>query len=139
MRIVFADSFFWMAPINPKDEWHFNAIGYQQKLAEAQIVTTQEVLTEYLTYFSGWGSYWRQVAARLVDAIEEDPSIEVITQSELSFAAGLELYRARADKDYSMVDCISMQTMQEMEIAEVLTLDHHFAQEGFVVLFAEDE
>lgn len=139
MRVVFADSFFWMALVNPRDEWHLKATEYQHELTEARIVTTQEVLTELLTYLSGWGDYWRTVAAHLVDAINDDPSIEVVVQSEQSFATGLNLYRARADKNYSMVDCISMQTMKEMDCTEVLTHDHHFAQEGFIVLFTEEE
>jgi hypothetical protein len=30
--------------------------------------------------------------------------------------------------------CISMQTMRELEIIEMLTHDKHFTQEGFVIL-----
>lgn len=48
--------------------------------------------------------------------------------------AGLDLYGARPDKGYSLTDCISMQTMRDRGIVEVLTHDHHFEQEGFVLL-----
>ena len=61
--------------------------------------------------------------------------IRVIPQSRESFLAGLELYRARPDKRYSLVDCISMQTMRREGLTEVLTNDRHFEQEGFRPLF----
>lgn len=45
------------------------------------------------------------------------------------------LYHARLDKGYSLTDCISMCTMQNGRITEVLTDDVHFEQEGFRALF----
>ena len=54
-----------------------------------------------------------------------------------SFLGGLELYRARPDKGYSLVDCISMQTMRREGLTDVLTNDRHFEQEGFRSLFRE--
>ena len=56
-------------------------------------------------------------------------------QSRASFLEGLRLYEQRYDKGYSLVDCISMTTMHERNISEVLTHDHHFTQEGFTPLF----
>ena len=63
--------------------------------------------------------------------------MRVIPQSRKSFRASLDLYRARPDKRYSLVDCISMQTTHEEGLAEVLTNDRHFEQEGFRALFRE--
>ena len=62
-------------------------------------------------------------------------NVRVIPQSRESFLAGLELYVTRPDKGYSLTDCIAMQTMRREGITDVLTNDHHFAQEGFRVLF----
>jgi predicted nucleic acid-binding protein len=63
--------------------------------------------------------------------------IRVIPQSRESFLAGLQLYRACPDKGYSLVDCISMQTMRKEGLTEVLTNDWHFEQEGFRALFRD--
>lgn len=38
------------------------------------------------------------------------------------------------DKGYSLTDCISMNVMRAQGMAEVLTHDGHFAQEGFTIL-----
>ena len=61
----------------------------------------------------------------------------VIAQSRESFHSGLELYRARPDKGYSLTDCISMRTMRREGITEVLTNDRHFEQEGLRALLRD--
>jgi predicted nucleic acid-binding protein len=48
---------------------------------------------------------------------------------------GFDLYGQRSDKGYSLTDCISMAIMRQMGIADVLTHDKHFTQEGFHILF----
>jgi predicted nucleic acid-binding protein len=58
-------------------------------------------------------------------------------QPSLWFLGGLELYRARPDKGYSLTDCISMHTMRGLGITDALTNDRHFEQEGFRALFRE--
>ena len=70
-----------------------------------------------------------------VEAMLTDPGIRIIPQSHESFTTGFELYRSRPDKGYSLVDCISMQTMRQERLTEVLTNDRHFEQEGFRSLF----
>jgi predicted nucleic acid-binding protein len=69
--------------------------------------------------------------------ILKNPRVHVMPQSRESFLSGLALYEARPDKNYSLTDCISMQTMRREGITEVLTNDHHFEQEGFHTLFRE--
>jgi predicted nucleic acid-binding protein len=46
----------------------------------------------------------------------------------------LDFYASGTDKSYSLVDCISMHTMRQIGLTEVLTNDHHFTQEGFIIL-----
>ncbi len=134
---VFADTLYWVAIANPRDSWHQAAIDGRQGVAEAQIVTTEEVLTEFLTALASGGPYLRQKAVAVVRSILEDPSVTVKPQTHLNFLGGMALYESRPDKTYSMVDCISMNTMREEDIAQILTNDHHFTQEGFIVLIQQ--
>ncbi|MDX6384711.1 MAG: hypothetical protein QOK48_2284 [Blastocatellia bacterium] len=55
MPEVFADTFYWIALINPADQWHQDAKAFSQANAQASIVTTEPVLTEVLNYFSEAG------------------------------------------------------------------------------------
>ena len=101
---------------------------------EAEFITTESVLIEVLNYFSGFGPEIRLQVALIVDDLLQREDVEVIPQTRESFIAALELYRARQDKGYSLTDCLSMQTMRERKMTEILTHDHHFAQEGFTLL-----
>ena len=49
---------------------------------------------------------------------------------------GLGLMASRADKDWSLTDCISFVVMQEKGIEAALTADRHFEQAGFKALLA---
>jgi len=134
MRIIFVDTFYWIALLNPKDEYHNKALELSQSLQNTQMVTTDEVLSELLTFYSKAGTRQRERTVRLTKKIINDKSIRVIEQNHQSFLSGLALYENRLDKGYSLVDCISMNVMRELGITEVLTHDQHFLQEGFFIL-----
>ena len=113
MKKVFADTSYWIALANPNDGLHEIAKGLSKSLNNITITTTDEVLGELLTYFSSkFGSIFRQKAAQIVRYILNEPIIEVIPQTRESFLSGLELYEKRPDKEYSFVDCISMDVMR---------------------------
>ena len=133
-RAVFADTFYWIALFNGRDSRHRDAIAFSQSNPEQTIVTTDEVLTEFLAFFSS-DSEARVGAAEVVRDILSSAYVLVIQQSRGSFLAGLNLYEARSDKGYSLTDCISMNTMSAHGVTEVLTNDRHFVQEGFEILF----
>ena len=134
MTQVFADTHFFVALINPRDQSHRQALAVSQTLQAVVLVTTEEVLTEVLAFFAERGRYLRQLAVLAVDTILANPMIVVFDQSHRSFLAGFAFYKARLDKGSSLTDSISMEVMRQAGIGEILTHDNHFAQEGFRVL-----
>ena len=134
MKRVFADTQFWVAIAHPDDPWADSAKAAHAKLGDDTcMVTTEEVLTEFLTSLCGT-EYLRGVAVRMFHALQADSHIEMLPQSHDSFTRGVALYAQRLDKAYSLVDCISMETMRDCQLQDVLTHDHHFTHEGFRVL-----
>jgi uncharacterized protein len=129
VRQVFADTVYWLAIFVPGDAW--GEAARTADCSDALLVTTEEVLAEFLAAVSAHGDHTRRLACRFVRRILADPGIEVAAQSHESFLAGLALYERRPDKAYSLADCISMNVMRQRGIREVLTNDRHFAQEGF--------
>jgi predicted nucleic acid-binding protein len=108
MRAVFADTCYWLSLLNPRDQTHDIAIRVSKGLTGDRIVTTEEVLTEVLNYFGSRGPYFRSAAAKLVERMQADRSIDILPQTHNDFLAGLGLYQAQTDKGYSLTDCISM-------------------------------
>ena len=104
------------------------------EIGECVLVTTDEVLAEFLTGVGGGGPRTRQMAASLVRRALRSSTVVVLLQSRETLLAGLTLYEARPDKTYSLVDCVSMATMRAHGLTDVLTNDQHFGQEGFNVL-----
>lgn len=99
-----------------------------------RFVTTEAVLVEVLTRLSKGGAHLRASAADFVRRLWDDPRLSILPQESALFFGGLDLYRRRLDKNYSMTDCMSMVVCRERGISDVLTADHDFEQEGFTVL-----
>jgi predicted nucleic acid-binding protein len=137
LRGIFADTLYWIAIFLPKDPWSSTARSVD--LEDARLITTEEVLSEFLTGVAGFGDRTRRLACELVRAILDSHEISVIPQSHESFQGGLALYERRPDKKYSLRDCITMNVMKREGITEILTNDHHFAQEGFHRLMSRKE
>jgi predicted nucleic acid-binding protein len=138
MKKVFADSNYWIAVVKPKDQWSETADRARKNVGDAILVTTDEVLIEFLTALSRGGPSLRRVAAKMVRAILGDANVRVIQQTREGFLKGVTRYEGREDKEYSLTDCISMNVMESHAVTEVLTNDHHFEQEGFAVLIKKD-
>jgi len=134
LKAVFADTFYWVALTNPDDSRYRDAMATEPLLRSVQVVTTDEILTEFMTFFAS-DSWFRRLASVTVRRLLTSAAVHVFPQSRESFLSGVSLYEARADKGYSLTDCISMQTMRREGIADILTNDRHFEQEGFRALF----
>jgi len=131
---VFVDTAYLIAILNPDDELAGAAAIAHEQLAGAQLVTTEEVLTEFLNAMADADVWVRVRAYEMVLKILSSPKMEVIVQSHDSFLKGLDLYGRRCDLGDSLTDCISMNTMRGLEIRQILTGDRHFRQEGFTIL-----
>ena len=135
MRLVFIDSLHLIALALKDDQWYELSRQVAESLTDAvRLVTTYEVLVEFLAGVSRTRPEIRLEAVATVRDIIAAPNITLIEQSHDLFTRGLQLYAGRPDKRYSLTDCISMTVMREMNITEVLTHDRDFENEGFVRL-----
>ena len=62
---------------------------------------------------------------------------EIVPADNHWFRLGLDLYRRRPDREWSLTDCISFEIMRTRGLTEALTTDHHFTQAGFRALLRE--
>jgi predicted nucleic acid-binding protein len=61
----------------------------------------------------------------------EHPQVDVVWVGEELNAAAMALLDRRSDKGYSLADAVAFALMRERSIADALTTDKHFEQEGF--------
>lgn len=134
MTSIFVDTVYWVATVRPGDQWSHAAKRAKAELGAILLVTTDEVLSEFLAALSGGGPPIRRVAVDVVRAIHSSPNVKVIPQTRETFLRALERYERRMDKEYSLTDCSSMNAMDAEHITQILTHDHHFAQEGYVLM-----
>lgn len=85
MRAVFADTFYWAALTAIGDPAHARAVEISRSLGPQRIVTTDEVLTEYLTFFAGAKPSIRDWAGKSVAELFENLEVRIIPQSHASF------------------------------------------------------
>lgn len=132
MKVVFADTGYWTAVLNPRDALHDRARQVSVSLGKVRILTTEMVLDELLAALSAVPL--RPFAIKGVDAIRSNPNVEVVPQTSLQFDAAFNRYRTMTDKEWSLTDCTSFNLMVERGLAEALAHDRHFEQAGFVAL-----
>jgi predicted nucleic acid-binding protein len=104
MRRLFADTFYWVALADFTDSAHQRALALTSERAASRVVTTDEVLAEFLTFFATAPQPMRRKALSNTQRILEDPGVYVVPQSRESFLSGMALYAARPDRHF---DCAS--------------------------------
>ena len=93
MRIVFADTLYWIALINSRDQWHQRAVSINAEFSEARLVTTDSVLTELANFFAEYGEVMRGKVALAIRSVLSDEGVEVWSESRQTFLDGLMLLR----------------------------------------------
>ena len=133
MTTVFADTSYFVALLSPTDVRHAAARAVGDKL-RSRLVTTDYVLVELASLFSGTGD--RGLFVRVIQALRGDDDVEIVPASSRLFDDGLALYASRADKQWSLTDCVSFVLMKDRGISDALSTDHHFEQAGFRILLS---
>lgn len=138
MRVVFADTCFFIGLCNPHDDLHEKATEWYARVGSSgQIVTTELVLLELLNYVAERGQHLRQKALELIERLRNKSNVDIIGHSSQRFHQAQTFYADMSDKEWSLTDCDSMLAMRARRINECLTHDHHFEQNGCVALLRD--
>jgi len=131
MKLVFADTYYFIALLNKKDAGHTKALAWSNSF-NGLLVSTEWVFMEVADALAG--SQQRTISCPLRRDLLLDKTYQIQSFNEAIYDRGLALCEARPDKSWSLTDCISFIVMQDRGLAEALTADHHFEQAGFVAL-----
>jgi len=131
---IFADTFYFLALMNPRDAAHQRAIEWAEASSD-RLVTTTAIMLEMGDAMCSPRD--RPRCLTLLARLRTNPVITIVTVDDELFERGIDLFRRRPDKDWPLTDCISFTVMADMDITDALTADDHFRQAGFDPLFSE--
>ena len=134
MKPAFADTSYYLALVNPTDPAHGVAVDLAENFL-GRIYITDAILIELGSALSRGSD--RPVYLELLARLQSDQATTLIPASEALFRQGVALFAKRPDKEWSLVDCISIVIMKQRRLKEALTTDHHFVQAGFRALLRE--
>jgi predicted nucleic acid-binding protein len=132
MTRVFADAFYWLAVLNVNDSFHAQAAVLSRQVA-GWIVTSQAVLIEVMDALCR--PPYRTLAYRFWREVSQDRGVVIVGFEPDAVERAASMFLTRADKPWSMTDCLSFVIMADRGITEALTGDRHFQQAGFRTLF----
>ena len=134
MNACFLDTGYLIA-LEASDDQHHHAVQDHWKAfltSHPRLITTTYVFDELVTFFNSRDRHAKavEIGRRLL----QSPSIQLVHVESDLFEQGWRLLQERADKRYSLTDCISFVVMEHNGIRQALTFDGHFRQEGFQML-----
>ncbi len=132
MNAVFADTSFYLALLDERDALHERALA--ESRLDRPILTTEFVVLE-LGNACGRTEDRADFLAILA-GMRASPRCTIVPLDSRLLQRGLDLFASRADKDWSLTDCTSFVVMQDEDIQDALTADHHFVQASFKALLA---
>jgi predicted nucleic acid-binding protein len=131
MKTLFADTYYFVALLSPKDEAYAKVVDFTRQFS-GRLVTTEWVLVELADGLTDPQA--RSRFTQFYDRLRERDDVIIVPSGPRLFELGIELFRRRSDKEWSLTDCISFEVMDEQNLVEAVTADHHFEQAGFTAL-----
>jgi len=131
--VIFADTSFFVAGADERDEHHEVALRLLEDVADRRIVTTNHVRGESWTTIRR--KLWHGRAVDLLDTLGGPGGrIQVARVSDALEADALRWLRRHDEREYSFVDSTSFAYMRAKGIDEALAFDGDFAAAGFTEL-----
>lgn len=137
MSRIFVDTWAWYALADAQDRDHELAQLAVEDIIErkAELVTTNFVLDEATTLIRYKLGHSAALKFRsTIRQLLQDELLSIYRISEAQEIAAGDLFERYADQDLSFTDCTSFVVMQELELSEAFTSDHHFLILGFTLV-----
>jgi predicted nucleic acid-binding protein len=129
---VFVDTSALFAVLDADDENHELAGRTWADLVAqgVDLICTNYVLLE------GFALVQRRLGLGAIRTLQEDiiPMLHVEWVTDVRHASGVAALLVAANRQLSLVDCVSFETMRHLGAREAFTFDRHFADQGFTLV-----
>jgi predicted nucleic acid-binding protein len=127
---IFADTSLFIALMDRSDAYHSRAVTLSST-TRRPFLTTSAIVLELGAHFCKGAE--RRHFMRLCDLLSDDfvrmAHVDIALQRR-----GVDLFLRRADKDWSLADCISFIVMEDTDVRDAASTDEHFEQARFNAL-----
>ncbi len=134
MPKIFVDTSAWYAFADPSDSNHQSALLYRNQIARKyKLVISNYILDELYTLLLIHINYQRAIQIKqLLETLKDNNILEIVWIDQMLAELAWEVFeRFNQDKKWSFTDCTSYVVMQQLNIEDVFSYDHHFTQMGF--------
>jgi uncharacterized protein len=133
---LFVDTSGWGHLVDRRQTHHqYTAFLYRNARQQRdKIITTNYIIAELVALLTSPLRISRSDTVAFINGLKSSPYVEVVHIDRDLDSQAWQLLANRQDKDWSLVDCASFVLMQQRNITQALTADHHFEQAGFVCL-----
>ena len=128
---IFIDTGFVIALVNQRDQYHLPASELADRYEGYPSLVTDAVLLEIGNALSRG---YKSEAIEIIEQFLTSEEVKVVHLTPELFDEAFALYKEYQDKEWSLVDCISLVVMHREGVKQVLAFDRHFVQMGFDVL-----
>lgn len=136
MPDIFADTAGWGHLVDATQAYHYQAAAIYRRVRQQgqRIITTNYILTELVALLTHPLRTPRPKIVAFIEGVKASPYVEIVHVDPRLDTQAWQLLTQRVDKAWSLVDCSSFVVMQQRDLVEAFTTDHHFEQAGFVCL-----
>jgi uncharacterized protein len=136
MSDLFVDTSGWGNLLDLSQPFHRQATTLYRLARQQQrkAITTNYILTELVALLTSPLRMPRPQIIAFIQGLKTSPYIDILHIGPETDTQSWQLLANREDKNWSLIDCSSFIVMQQKNIAESLTNDHHFEQAGFIRL-----
>lgn len=130
---LFLDTVYIQALLNRCDKYHQWARELLPRLqSAAEVWITEAILVEVGNALAASN---RRGAVAFSQQCYATANIRVVSIDSDLMQRALVYYADHDDKSWGLTDCISFVVMKEAALTKAVTVDHHFVQAGFQILY----
>ena len=129
MKAIFADTSYWIALFDRRDQNHKHSVKLSGHLKTSSIIVSDFVVFETITFLNTSAKN-HSLAMLFLDFIYEQDNIEVVEIDTVLKKKALQVFKDYDDKEFSFTDCSSFALMASLNIKNAVSFDKHFSQIG---------
>lgn len=127
--MVFVDTSFLVAALNPADDHFEAAVSLAPVLETARPLTTNHVVGESWTLVGR--RYGRHIAVRLLRSLRDNARYTIVHVDSDAEERAFDWLLRHDEREHSFVDATSFEIMRRHGIEEALAFDHDFEAAGY--------